>query len=91
MLKTPDGLAQRIKGLNTELPLEMNPTAQTIVMLYNLERQGVARFDGDDGPDSHETVNQLDQICGNVGYNMRRDGEGECVIFDQSKIVVVEP
>jgi len=71
-----------IPGLCTEIPRYMTLTAYTIATLLGVEKKGVARFEGDDGPLSITTIEQLDIISGNVGYECIKVTDHICLVVD---------
>ena len=54
----------------TEIPSGMQLTNMAHAILSELEKKGFAIWQGDSSPESYETVKQLVEISGNVGYRL---------------------
>jgi hypothetical protein len=74
-----------IEGLQTEIPANMNPTARTIQILMALEKKGAVCFQADDGDVDYNTLKQLTEIAGNVGYDLLGYRTREAVKLNQEK------
>ena len=59
-----------IKGLETEISEEMEPTVRTVQILSMLEKKGAVTFQCDDGEEDYKTLQQLTEIAGDVGYDL---------------------
>ena len=75
-----------ISGLQTECRASMNPNEKTLSVLETLEIQGFCPFELDDSPDSYETIMQLGEISGVVGYDLigYRSVSGEAVYLNSN-------
>lgn len=75
---------RRMPGLRTELPAGMDVTADTIVALKLLEKTGCVVLEVDDG--TCVALDQLEEIAGNVGYDMVGISSHTMVLLDDRKV-----
>ena len=89
--------------MRTEIPEGMKLTSRAKQILIALEEKGAVVFQGDDGEEDFETVNQLIKIASDVGYEMigyrtyqarnlltvkDNPGSGCFILFDSNEIEV---
>lgn len=81
-----------ITGLDTEIPDNMKVLqAMTVAVLQKVETEGICRFEYDDGKESVETVMQLEEISGDVGYYFFRDSSHIVFVVNDDKVPCVSP
>jgi hypothetical protein len=75
-----------IHSLETDIPDNMNPTLETLLVLKELEKNGLFffRFDPND-PMALTSLDQLREIAGNVGYTIEHLDDKRCWIITDSE------
>ena len=72
----------------TEIPENMTMNSATAACMAVFKELGVVIFERDDSPEGYETMKQLKEIAGAVGYWFVCSGRVASMVADHNKVYV---